>query len=237
MDKPAARVVGQAETSLAATARAKPMKKGARRVLKLALASPYVVKWPACCKPDLAAGVLVRWQSWIRSTAGCESSDAPAPCMSGRLTRLCMCKPWVLIGLNDVSRALERHAEPHAAVDVVVLTSRIKPQSLVEHVLVLCEARRVPLLLLDMSSDELGAALGLRKALAVAVRAATRPTVPSIGEMEQGEATARPDALDELVAILRECAHTPDGAGALARASEAPLSFMPFELHAVTARS
>ena len=68
----------------------------------------------------------------------------------------------IVVGINSVSRAIIQKK-----IEYVVFSGEINPRELVQHILIMAGNSKIPVIPTDISSDEIGQALGLRRACVV----------------------------------------------------------------------
>lgn len=150
-------------------------------VFKSTVGSPYAFEWPALSSEDTACLLAVlgsackgdtvpRKRGGRRSHRGGQQEQKSAPMEAPAA-------PSLLLGINRVTRALERQGTDGSLdLQLVIVCKDVRPAVLVEHVPLQCALRQVPVCALSTddhdSSFRLGKLLGLPTAMAVAVTAA-----------------------------------------------------------------
>ena len=212
-------------------------KKGQRRVIKLALASPFSYR-SAVAEPEAAeelrqslarvfAGEHARARAHRRSRSrvvrnalkvgasdgqsdggGGDPHAAPpgdggdgsakAPTKEARAAHANLLRSTLCVGINRVTRGLER-----GTVALVAVCTEGVPSMLTSHIPGLCATQGVALAQLPISSTDLGGALGLKSASAIGVwKAAVR--VGDGGESGGGDSGGQGGVSPEVAAAARE---------------------------------
>ena len=71
----------------------------------------------------------------------------------------------IVIGINQVFREASK-----GGIKMIVVSRDINPPEIIQHVLVLCDEQKIPVIRLALPSEEFGKGLGVRRASAVGIK-------------------------------------------------------------------